>query len=296
MLRALIGEMAAPIRQAAFMGMDDAKQLFGVGGSLTHRFKAYQLVARHQIARETHRFKFALESADTLLGLPVGHHVHVRLSQPGPGSSNEVREYTPITGNETKGSFELVVKFVKGGKFSRYFASLQVGDKVEVAGPMGMLTYNGNGRFHMQDTFGSSKTLQCRNVLMVSGGSGVTPMYQIASHLTSTNDPLRLSLLSASKLPHDAILHEELNSLAQRNEAFSVLYSVDKDGYKPSFGNRFTGLLTADMLSASLEPLSPQPDLVCTCGPAAFQQHVRGILTDDLSICDDSIFEFETNA
>lgn len=292
MLRALAGEMTAPIRQAACRGIDDAKQLFGVGGSLSYRFKAYQLVARHQVARQTHRFKFALESADAVLGLPVGHHVRVRL----PGSSDEVREYTPVTGNETQGSFDLVVKFYKGGAFSRYFASLQVGEKAEVAGPAGTLTYNGSGRFHIRDPFGSSRKLQCRSVLMVSGGSGVTPMYQIVSHLTSANDPLRVSLLSASQIPHDVILHEELDSLAQENQAFSVMYSVDKDGYKPNLGKRFTGLITADMLSASIEPLASQPDLVCTCGPAAFQHHVREILTSELSMCEDSIFEFETRA
>jgi len=218
--------------------------------------------------------------------------VQVRL----PGRPDEVREYTPVTGNETKGSFDLVVKLYKGGTFSRYFASLQVGEKVEVAGPMGTLAYNGGGSFQIRERFGPSKTIQCSNVAMVSGGSGITPMYQIVSHLTSADDPLMVSLLSASKIPHDAILQEELDDLATKNQAFRVLYAVEKDYYKPNMGQRFTGLVSAEMLSATLATLSSEPDLVCTCGPSLFQSHVQEILTNDLGICEDLIFAFETRA
>ncbi|CAK0882102.1 unnamed protein product [Prorocentrum cordatum] len=84
---------------------------------------------------------FALETPDAVLGLPVGHHLSVRL----PGGEGISRPYTPTTGDETKGSFDLVVKVYPNGIVSQYLNSVEVGDSVEISGPQGEITYKEPG-------------------------------------------------------------------------------------------------------------------------------------------------------
>jgi len=282
----LLKELTAPIRSAIGANVG---RLPGLGGSLSKYGKPYELIAREAVTRDTHRFRFALETPTSVLGLPVGHHVELFL----PDQKGESRLYTPVTGNETTGSFDLVVKLYANGKAGKYLSSLKVGDQVRIAGPKGEKTYKGDGNFEIEDPFDNSKTaVQCRTVCMVGGGSGITPLYQIAAHVTKQNDPLEMSLLFANKTPQDVMLRAELDELASCNPAFHVTYAVDQDAFFPDAFPRQVGQVSAEMISQALQQLPAAPDLVFTCGPAKFQEHVKEALTNDLGLSHDIVVEF----
>merc|ERR1719277_216518 len=168
---------------------------------------------------------FALESPDAVLGLPVGHHLSVKL----PGGEGISRPYTPVTGDETKGSFDLVVKVYPKGLVSQYLDTVKVGDSVEISGPQGEITYQGSGAFEIDDPFdGTKSTVNCGGLCMVAGGTGITPMYQIATHSAdSPGDELQMSLLFANRTPEDVMLRAELDDLSARCPRFRAAYSVD---------------------------------------------------------------------
>lgn len=260
-------------------------------GSLSSMGKSYKLAARSPVARNTHRFTFALESPDAVLGLPVGHHLEVRL----PGSGGVSRAYTPVSDDRTKGSFDLVVKVYPGGQLSQYLDSLQVGDTAEIAGPQGEITYKGGGVFEITDPFaGTTRKVQCSGVGMVAGGTGITPMLQIAAHSASLpDDQLNLSLLFANRTPEDVMLREELDSLAAACPRFQALYTVDEvpAGAQPWSGR--TGRVSSTLLAEALGRLpAGRPEMVCVCGPPGFHRAVKSMLVEELKYSPDEIFEF----
>lgn len=69
---------------------------------------------------------------------------------------------------------------------SRYLDSLSVGDKVDFKGPIGRLRYFGEGNFGIvYDKDTPEVNVKYKNVGMVAGGSGITPLYQVARTITN---------------------------------------------------------------------------------------------------------------
>ena len=52
--------------------------------------------------------------------------------------------------------------------------ALKIGDAMEVKGPLGHFVYQGRGSFKH-----SGKAGTCRNLSMIAGGTGITPMWQV---------------------------------------------------------------------------------------------------------------------
>jgi Oxidoreductase FAD-binding domain len=92
-------------------------------------------VEKTAVSHNVTKFKFALDHDKQLLGLPTGKHMLIRKKHTNKEGMEEMvmRAYTPITADETRGYFELVVKiyyanthprFPDGGKFSQVPPSL----------------------------------------------------------------------------------------------------------------------------------------------------------------------------
>jgi cytochrome-b5 reductase len=246
--------------------------------------KKVQLVERTQISHDTVQFRFALESPDQVLGLPCGNHF--KLYCPNPkgsvegqwngkedheASAEEIeRKYTPVTGDDTPGHVDLVIKVYKsgavdrfpdGGKMSQYMGNLKVGDTMTISGPWGIINYIGGGVFK----YGSSKVLECKHIGMMAGGTGLTPMLQIVQAvLDDKSDKTSLSLVYANQTEDDILCREQLEALQSAHpDQFKLWYTVDrpKEGWKYDAGH-----ITADMIQAHLP--GPGPDtLVLMCGP-----------------------------
>lgn len=88
-------------------------------------------------------FRFALPTPSHILGLPVGKHVQVRIADASGGGI--ARPYTPISTNEDRGWFELLIRVYGkgedpahpvGGVLSQHLDALEIGGEVEVKGPV----------------------------------------------------------------------------------------------------------------------------------------------------------------
>merc|ERR1712106_709683 len=121
------------------------------------------------------------------------------------------------------GKVELVLKaykggvnenFVDGGKMSQYMAAVAEGECITVSGPWGMHEYLGRGVFKS-----GSKQLTCKKLGMIAGGTGITPMLQIAATiLDDPSDTTEVSVLYANQTEDD-ILGRSPNLLDQGPKA-----------------------------------------------------------------------------
>ena len=79
---------------------------------------------------------------------------------------------------------------------TQYLESLALGDTIDVRGPSGLLVYNGRGNFLLkEDKKGAGRTVSARQVSMIAGGTGITPMLQLVRAVfRDPEDDTQLSL------------------------------------------------------------------------------------------------------
>lgn len=202
-------------------------------------------------------------------GLPSGHHVMgmkvssmVMVSgEKGDDGKAPARPYTPTTTDDQAGYFELLVKGYPTGIVSKYLCSLKPGDSVEIKGPFPKLAYTANMK---------------KNIGMVAGGSGITPMLQVIKEiLKNPADKTQVTLVFCNQTPADILLRKELDKLAATSKGqLKVFYVVDKN-ITADRGIEREGYVTAGFLASVLP--EPAPDaLVYVCGPPPMLTAVAG--------------------
>lgn len=246
---------------------DGAKSGGGDLVALSKKKVTLKLAKREELTHDTRRFRFALPSENHTLGLPCGKHIMMSGKWKGEFVT---RPYTPITGDEVKGYVEFAIKvyypcepkFPEGGKMSQLLDSLKIGDTIDFKGPLGEVNYLENGNFTYK-----GKRKYCQMLGMIAGGTGITPMYQVAQHiLRNPEDKTKVSLLFANKTDDDILLKAELDELAAKHAGqFSVEYVIDKavkdKNWKGSLGH-----INDEMIRAHL-PGPSDDTAVFLCGP-----------------------------
>ena len=110
-------------------------------------------------------------------------------------------------------------KFPDGGKMTQYLENLPLGDTIDVRGPSGLLIYNGKGVFDIkEDKKGPSKEVTVKQVSMIAGGTGITPMLQLVRAVfRDPADDTCLSLLFANQTEEDILLRNELEEVQKKH-------------------------------------------------------------------------------
>jgi len=228
----------------------------------------FRLIGKETLSYNTIRLRFALQSPNHVLGLPIGKHMFI--SAP---IENRLcmRSYTPITGNEVDGYFDLIVKvykpdpnFAEGGKMSQFLDQLSIGQSVDVKGPLGHIEYISNGNFVIH-----RKPFKVKNVLMLAGGTGITPMFQIMKAIMEDeNDETNIYMIDANNSEKDIILYNELQQLSEQNPRQCRIWHTILTPDDPETWCYDTGYVTAEMVRDHFPRPSSQ-SLVFMCGPSA---------------------------
>lgn len=233
---------------------------------------ALPLIEKEEISHDTRRYRFALPSAEHVLGLPVGQHIHLSATI---NDELTVRSYTPITSDDHKGYVDLVVKvyfknvhpkFPEGGKLSQHLESLELGDTIDVRGPSGRLIYLGAGNFSIKKLRKDPPALvHAKRVNMIAGGTGITPMLQLVEEIVKKpSDQTEIALIFANQTEKDILVRDRLEEIAKNDPTqFKLWYTLDSppDNWKYS-----TGFINSDMIAEHLFPPSDDT-LVLMCGP-----------------------------
>lgn len=179
------------------------------------------------------------------------------------GDKTVKRAYSASSPANASGEVRLTVKKIPDGLVSTDLVdNLKAGDLIEVAGPSGNFTLPG-GR---------------KRVVLLGGGSGITPLMSIArSHLAS--DPaLKIDLVYGSRSEPDIIFKDALAELAAEHpERLRVRHVLEQ---AHEIASR-VGRLDRDNLLAELDALGAFDDelaMFFVCGPVGMADETRAAL------------------
>ncbi|CDK28638.1 unnamed protein product [Kuraishia capsulata CBS 1993] len=210
------------------------------------KWKEFELIDKTVISKNSAIYRFKLYSEAENLDIPVGHHVACKVPIDG---KDEIRFYTPVSGQYDEGFFDILVKSYKDGTVSKYFAGLKEGQSVSFRGPVGRMAYRPN---------------MARKIGMIAGGSGITPLLQVMSYITTTPEDLtEVSLLFANETENDILLRQELDSLAAAYPNFKVAYTLT---HPPANWEGETGYITKEMFEKYM-PAASEDTKIFVCGP-----------------------------
>lgn len=211
------------------------------------KWRQFALTSKVRVSPNVYRLVFALNKSTDVLGLPIGQHIAIRANIDG---KDVQRSYTPISNDKDLGRIELCIKVYSGGLITNYLANLNIGDKVEIRGPKGAMTY--------------SKTL-VKHMGMIAGGTGITPMYQlIRAIVEDDSDKTTVSLLYANNTEEDILMRDELESFAQlKPEKFQIHHVLSR---APEDWSGLRGFVTEQHIKDCLPPPSNDTKILM-CGP-----------------------------
>jgi len=222
-------------------------------------WKQYPLKEKIIISPNTAVYRFALPRPTDILGLPIGQHIQISAEISG---KEIMRSYTPTSSDDDLGHFDLMIKAYEKGNISRYVSLLNIGDHIRVKGPKGQFNY--------------SPTLS-REIGMIAGGTGITPMLQIIrAALKNPRDNTRLSLIYANVNYEDILLKKELDELADKySSRFRVFYVLNN---APSGWTGGVGFVSKEQIETRL-PASRDDIKILLCGPppmmTAMKKHLE---------------------
>lgn len=124
---------------------------------------------------------------------------------------------------------------------------------------------------------------------MLAGGTGITPMYQVAcAILKDPKDKTTISLIFGNLTIDDIILKDELDALAQQHpNRFKVYYVLNTP---PAIWSGGVGFVSKDMIQKHL-PAAAADVMVLRCGPKPMNDAMKGYL-DQSGHAEDNQFEF----
>ncbi|KZT19294.1 riboflavin synthase domain-like protein [Neolentinus lepideus HHB14362 ss-1] len=102
------------------------------------------------------------------------------------------RAYTPLEGIDHDGHMKFWIKRYPDGEVGRWLHSKNVGDSLKIRGPVTTWNWKEN---------------EWDEVVMISGGTGITPFYQLLHHVFTKEPPIsspktRFTLLHSSRAPN----------------------------------------------------------------------------------------------
>jgi len=230
-------------------------KIFASGSSSSRKvlkpdiFQDFPLTEIKKTSHNVAVYRFGLPKPTDIIGLPIGQHMSLAATPKG-AEKEVVRSYTPISSDEDKGFFELMIKSYPQGNISAHMTTLKIGDTMKVRGPKGAMVYKSN---------------MLRRIGMIAGGTGITPMLQIirAINRGRPQDTTKVDLIFANVNPDDILLKDQLDALNREDPNFNVYYVLNNPPEKWDGG---VGFVTADMIKAKLPP--PASDMkILICGP-----------------------------
>lgn len=236
------------------------------------------LSGKKKVSSDSKIFSFDLQHATQTVGLPIGQHLLMRLRDPVTREAL-IRAYTPISENHEQGKLHILIKVYydtpeqKGGRMTQALDAIPVGHFIDFKGPTGKFEYLGKGLCTI-----SGVQRRVRRFIMICGGSGVTPIFQVyRAVMKDRDDPTFCLVLDGNRNEEDILCREELDSMATGNEQkCRLLYTLSKPG------DSWTGLrgrMDKELFEKEVGPCeSPGgDDLVLVCGPEALEKSVRSI-------------------
>lgn len=176
------------------------------------------------------------------------------------------RSYSLSSSPDTDLYPSITLKRVKGGLMSNYIADhAEQIPEWEIEGPYGSFVP-------------AAGSYQNRHVVLLAGGSGITPLWSIAKSILKRAADARLTLLYANRNWNDVIFGDTIAALSQqykdRTTIFHALSQPDEAG-RVLAGNLIEGRLSKLVIKKLLKRIAPETLLdthFFICGPSGLMQ------------------------
>ena len=173
------------------------------------------------------------------------------------------RAYSIASAPTRPGNLQITVKRVPGGVGSNWLNdTLVVGTEIEIMAI--------DGAFNFSD-------LPSDKPLLLSGGSGITPVMSMLRALTDSASDLDITFVHFARDPADVIFRDELALIAKRFTNVTVQLVVGEARSDPAFtGTR--GRISADLLRQLVPDHAERT--IYMCGPEGFMRAARDITAE----------------
>jgi ferredoxin-NADP reductase len=143
---------------------------------------------------------------------------------------------------------------VAGGEVSTFMHDhMQVGDQVELSGPIG-----GHFNWTPEDS---------GPVLLLAGGTGVTPFMSMLRHRAAVGSQVPVTLAFSAKHREDLLFFDELLTLAGRRDGFTLKVTLTREAAPHPFR---AGRIDARFIAEAITAMGESVRLVLVCGSDAF--------------------------
>jgi ferredoxin-NADP reductase len=187
----------------------------------------------------------------------AGQYINISVDIQGIVTS---RPYSLSSAPSQTAFYDVTIKRKDGGFVSNYLLdTLRVGDTLESSAPAGEFHYN--PLFHGDD------------LVMLAGGSGITPIMSMIRHFCSRGSDKRIRLIYVCRTPEEIIYKNELEGFASHynNFAYTSVISRPKNGYKG-----ITGHLTGDLINSLVQDITEKTFYIC--GPTGMCDAANSVL------------------
>ncbi|MEY3689764.1 MAG: hypothetical protein RIT37_1326 [Bacteroidota bacterium] len=165
---------------------------------------------------------------------------------------------SPFTGE----ALTIGVKQTEHGLVSTYLnTKLTIGDSLQIMKPMGNFTLKVNSE-------------ASRHIVLIGGGSGITPLLSIAKSVLLKEPKSTVTLLYGNRDQASIMFSDELNELQSQYPALKVKHVLEQGS------DAFKGVLSIEMLEELLTPyMSDHQTEYFICGPGPVMSNAESVLT-----------------
>lgn len=144
--------------------------------------------------------------------------------------------------------------------FTKKMFSLKPGDFLKFRGPYGKFYFNEGIK---------------NNVILIAGGTGITPLIGILRYAADKNLPNKIKLFYSVKNPDEIIFHEEIRNLRQRNPNFEYFITITRPEDHHVWDGR-RGRIEHNLLGENIENIKESVYFIC--GSKEFVENIISML------------------
>ncbi|HVU02932.1 MAG TPA: iron-sulfur cluster-binding domain-containing protein [Polyangiaceae bacterium] len=257
LLRPGLGQATSLLDRATSRVRADVPVLETLLSRLDPKLSLHRILARVvEVREETHDVKTFVLSPNARFGtFRPGAYVMVGVTVAGRVVQ---RAYSLSSAPGDDGRISITVKRVPGGVVSNHLADeIRAGDVLEIGAPAG------------QFLLGS----EAPRLLMISAGSGVTPVMSMLRDLVRRGSPSKITFLHFARTPADVIFGRELAAIAERMANVEVVLCVEE---ADSSWTGLRGRFSPELLAAAAPDFAGAETYLC--GPPGFMRVVMQTL------------------
>ena len=198
------------------------------------------------------------------INLPEGLNVNFypgqffMVSFPNDSEIKTGRAYSISSSPQQKSYLEIALN--KVGPFTTKMFQMKEGDFLRFKGPYGKFYFNEDIK---------------KNIVLIAGGTGITPLIGILRYATDKNLSNKIKLFYSVKNPEEIIFHEEIKRIKQINSNFEYFITITRPEDHHIWDGR-RGRIEHNLLGENVENM--HENIYFLCGSKEFVDNIISML------------------